>query len=198
MKVLSTITLIFLTTSKAFSCMCVKNAPIDSTFQETSVIFVGKVKEVIEDKLISNNNTFTITNFEILEEFKKGISSNSISIVTDNSSCSYTFREGKTYVVFGYSDAGGILKTNQCTRTGLYEHYNKADLERLRYLSVNYNGINYGELGLVSLYRPEYNVLMDKMNNLEEIGKYYKIISISLAIILLLSISVIIYMIRNK
>jgi len=201
MKITFTISLLILASFKAFSCSCLKPEPIDTTFKEASIIFIGKVTEIVEDKLIVNSGErYTINLFEILKELKKGDGQNkTVSIVTDNSSCAFFFEEGKTYVVFGYSDPSGIMVTNQCTRTVLLERLGKNDLSKLKMLSANYKNEGSSVLGLVTITRPEYNALINNISKLENNLKTNRLILITLSTLLFITICFCVYLgKRNK
>lgn len=170
---------------------------IDSAFKAASIIFIGKVNEISTKSLFVNTygRSFDIINFDIIEGLKKCDGPHKkISLVSQSSSCDYYFEEGKTYIVFGYNEPGGVLTTNQCTKTELLTRLDNNELTRLRTLSLNLKDDEYEPLGLVTITRSEHIFLIDKATLLEkDIRKLYFSI-IGLVILLILSLGLLVYL----
>jgi hypothetical protein len=201
MRIFILISLLIFGSTKTIACICLPNEPIDSSFKDASIIFIGKVSEISKNKLFVNTYgmSFDIINFNIIEGLKKCEGPHkTISLVTQSSSCDYYFEKGKTYIVFGYNEPGGVLTTNQCTRTELLERVDNEELIRLRNLSVNHKGGEYEPLGLVTITNSEHNSLINLVSLLKKSNKRLEYSLIGLLILLFLCLAFLVYLKREN
>lgn len=206
MKSLFIVVLLSLIRMQTLACSCV-STPLDTAFSQASMVFVGKVREIVDNKLHSNlGHSFKIINFEVLEVIKKTIvRTNTLSLIDDQSSCSFFFEEGKTYVVFAYALATGLFETSTCSRTSRVEAFNKADFEKLKVLPAFHLEDVYHTDGSITLSEAEHNLLLNKVKQLEKDIAIYKRnknsltwIIIILAFFLLINMGINYYLIKKK
>ncbi|WP_246282159.1 hypothetical protein [Nitrosopumilus ureiphilus] len=106
------------------------------SFAESDVVFAGQVlsKEYVpSERSSSNGKNDAITQFSIIENFK-GISQETISIISSEWLWGYNFTKNLEYVVFAYDD-GQNLRPQTCTPTSLLEH---AEIEQIRQVAYDY------------------------------------------------------------
>jgi hypothetical protein len=195
--ILIAISLIFGAT-QAFACICMKPEPIDSAYKHASTVFIGKAREIVKDKFFfDQGGEAQLVIFDIIQGLKNSKAGEGpITVVDQLTSCSFYFEEGKTYVVFAYSDYVGVHTTDMCTRTKLLEEFEKSDMQRLETISANYKS-DYREIGVIKMLAPKYNDMIDKISQLEKEKAFFKILSIIIAAVLLISIGVNTYLMKK-
>lgn len=103
---------------------------ITQSFAESDVVFAGQVlsKEYVpSERSSANGRTDALTQFSVTEKFK-GISQETISIISSEWMWGFNFTKNLEYVVFAYDD-GQNLRHQTCTPTSLLED---AELEQIR------------------------------------------------------------------
>ncbi len=103
---------------------------VSQSFSESDAVFAGQVlsKEYVpSDRSSANGRTDALTQFSVTEKFK-GISQETIPIISSEWRWGYNFTENLEYVVFAYDD-GKHLRHQTCTPTSLLED---AELEQIR------------------------------------------------------------------
>ncbi|MCH7415859.1 hypothetical protein MM213_20330 [Belliella sp. R4-6] len=203
MKIKLNILLIFLffnlTTGVACSCFEVQ---IDSSFNYSSLIFKGKVKEIIKGKFFNYQGyTSDIVNFEIVEGFKKAkVEQGIVSIINYNSSCDFLFEENKEYIVFANDLGYGHYSTSICTKTAEIDDFHPDDLKRLKELSKNWIDDLYNYQDLLVVEKVTYNALIKENEDQNAIIEEQKgLLKLIIYLIVGVILSVIIFMIvANK
>ncbi|PTX22447.1 hypothetical protein C8N40_101271 [Pontibacter mucosus] len=189
-----------MSTTQAMACICLSPEPIDSAYKRASTVFIGKVKEVVDDKFyLGQGEGIQVVIFDVIQGLKSSEAGKGpISVIEQvGSSCSFGFEEGHTYVVFAYSDYTGVHLTDQCTRTKLLERFDAANLQRLEAISANYTG-NSRDIGIVRMLVPKYHDMVNKINQLEEASASSRTLTIALITLLLVSAGLNFYLITNR
>jgi hypothetical protein len=161
-------------------------ANMTQSFAESDAVFAGQVqsKEYIPSERSSGDGeNDAITQFSIIENFK-GISQETISIISSEWLWGYNFTKNLEYVVFAYDD-GQYLRHQTCTPTSLLEH---AELEKIRQVANDLELVvansthvkwNVGEVqwleasyppsgtGVVRIIDPDMNLNPEKVDNID-------------------------------
>lgn len=189
-----------LSVTQAMACICLSPEPIDSAYKRASTIFIGKAKEIVNDKFyFEQGEGAQVVIFDVIQGFKSSKVGKGPIAVMDmvSSSCSFNFEKDKTYVVFAYSDYAGVHVTDQCTRTRLLERFDEADLQRLKALPDS-NKDNSRDIGIIRMLTPQYHDMVNKMNQLEEASASSRTLTIALITLLLVSAGLNFYLITNR
>lgn len=130
---------VFFNTANCVACMCYE-VHIDSSFDNSSLVFRGRVKEIIKGKYFNYQGySSDIVNFEILEGYKKAkVGEGTVSLLNYNTSCDFAFDEDKEYIVFANDLGYGHYSTSICTKTSEINEFRSDDMEKLRELSENW------------------------------------------------------------
>jgi len=99
--------------SNAFACSCMMpGTPLES-LEQSSAVFIGTVSSVEPSSDLNLKITFSVT------ESWKGATTTPLVISTgkDSAMCGFNFKQGKTYLVYTYSNEDGGLSTGLCSRT---------------------------------------------------------------------------------
>ncbi|WP_194777011.1 hypothetical protein [Pararhodonellum marinum] len=144
-----------------YPCSCFE-VQIDSSFNNSSLIFKGKVKEIIKGKFFNYQGfNSDIVNFEVIEGYKKAkVEEGIVSIINYNSSCDYLFEEDKEYIVFANDLGYGHYSTSICTQTAEINDFHFDDLNRLKELSKNWIDDLYNYRDLLVIEKVTYNALI--------------------------------------
>jgi antitoxin component YwqK of YwqJK toxin-antitoxin module len=115
------------------ACSCIPPSPLSvKDFNETSVVFIGQVKQV---KTLSNPDSYNQVEvlFEITQNFKGLSKVKEVKIYTASSSaaCGITFQRGESWVLYA-NNFHGVLSTNLCTRSRRQSFAKKEDLAMLQ------------------------------------------------------------------
>ena len=118
-------------TDTSFACTC---APARSAAQElerATAVFSGEVIEIRRHRQAADIFAGVEVMFRV-ERVWKGVESRTVSVFTAQSSatCGYSFREGRTYLVYAHGNAEGRLSASICSRTRRLRDA-RADLEEL-------------------------------------------------------------------
>lgn len=165
MKITLTFLLVFIFTNIADSvaCTCFE-VQIDSAFNNSSLIFKGKVKEIIKGKYFNYQGySSDIVNFEILKGYKKAKEEEgTASIINYNSPCDFLFEENKEYIVFANDLGYGHYSTSICTKTSEIDDFHSDDMEKLKELSENWIDDLYNYQDLLVVDKITFNALTKK------------------------------------
>ena len=178
---------IFFNITTGVACSCVE-VHIDSSFNYSSLIFKGKVKEIIKGKLFTyQGSTSYIVNFEIVEGFKNAkVDAGMVSIISDNSGCDFLFEENKEYIVFANKLGCSNYSTSICTKTAQIDDFHPDDLKRIKKLSKNHidDLYNHPELMLIEPFT--YDALIKENEDHKSQIQFlmYLIVSIVLGVII--------------
>jgi hypothetical protein len=105
--------------SSAAACSCVGETDPKTAVRQSNAVFSGRA---VDERVLTPNNpdpelrereiTFEVTSIW------KGDLRRRVRVRTaiDNAMCGYDFRRGITYLVYAWSERGG-LRTNNCSRT---------------------------------------------------------------------------------
>ncbi|KOS69719.1 hypothetical protein AEA09_03910 [Lysinibacillus contaminans] len=107
-------------TITSYACSCAGPNTVEEELEQSSVVFSGKVVEIVDE----NKNKFKQSSadrlaviFEV-EEYWKGLNQKQITVYTERSSvsCGYEFNLNAEYLVYAH-EANGALNVNRCSRT---------------------------------------------------------------------------------
>lgn len=111
---------------------CVSSFEKDSA--NSKAIFIGKVVDVTNDKLMVDQDFKTIFTFEILGSYRGlHIRGNYVSIIGPiDGCCNHHFVKDSVYLIFAYENVGiqGMLYNNDCSSSGLLSEKGD-DIKRL-------------------------------------------------------------------
>ena len=105
--------------SPARACSCAKPPEVEKAIETSTAIFVGKVSLVEQGK--------TGTEFNVSLEVRrayKAIKGKSV-LLFQESMCGFSFKKGKTYLVYATADDEGHLTASICSRTTLAKKASK-------------------------------------------------------------------------
>lgn len=127
------LTLLFRPTP-AWACSCAMPPLPDQAFTDTSAVFTAEVTGITNlssltgvSQIIATVSSWTNTSpppsyyedkvsLRLLNSWK-GVTTPTVTIATDTSTCGYPFTVGRQYIIYADPSPDGILKTNGCTRT---------------------------------------------------------------------------------
>ena len=145
-----------------YACSCIPLGPLTiKDFNETSVIFIGKVKTIknISDRDLDHNIEVV---FEVSELFKGAQIKKEVTLQTASSSaaCGIYFKKNENWIIYA-NHYNKILTTGACSRSRYVSSFKKEDLALLRSFSNQKNkraflikGVKRGE-GLLKNNIPE-------------------------------------------
>lgn len=202
MKITLTFLLVFIFANIAISeaCTCLE-VQIDSSFNNSSLIFKGKVKEIIKGKYFNYQGySSDIVNFEILEGYKKAkVGEGTVSLLNYNTSCDFTFEENKEYIVFANDLGLGHYSTSICTKTSQIDDFQSDDMEKLKELAENWIDDLYNYQDLLVIEKLIFNALIK--NNEDQaviIEKQKREFRLMIYLFIGLILSIIIFMMVTK
>ncbi len=180
------VSLVSFTASNSVYGLSCDGTNMTQSFEESDVVFAGQAlsKEYVpsESSTVDGKND-AITQFSVIEEFK-GISQDTIPIISSEWLWGYNFTENLEYVVFAYND-GQHFRHQLCTSTSLLEN---TKLEQIRQVANDLELIvtnsthakwNVGEMqwletsyppsgvGIVRVIDPDMNLNPEKVDNLD-------------------------------
>lgn len=135
------------------ACSCIPLGPLSiKDFNQTEIIFIGKVKQV---NAVKNQGAYSDVEilFEITEIFKGLPVSRQVKIYTSSSSasCGIYVKNNENWLIYAYN-ANGKLSTSMCTRSRSLPYAKKEELTLLRSFSNKpnnriwmVNGVKRGE-----------------------------------------------------
>ena len=100
------------------ACTCVPPKGPAEELQLAAAVFSGKVVEVRKHR--QSEDIFAGVEAVLrVERAWKGVEEATVSVFTSSHSaaCGYSFKEGRTYLVYAYKNAEGRLSTGICGRT---------------------------------------------------------------------------------
>ena len=96
-----------------YACQCRGPEPPCSAYRDADAVFIGAVSEIVRAEM---DQVETIS-FNVERGFH-GVDGGNATLVDHLTSCSYSFKEGLTYLVYAYRDSTtGKLSTYACSRT---------------------------------------------------------------------------------
>ena len=104
----------------AVACSCIRTPSPCASFNNTPIVFVGRVASVEEDKVEimrfgqkQTVRTGLLAHFEI-EESLKGIKQKTVDVATGGGGgdCGYPFQAGKRYLVYAYPNNGAEMESS--------------------------------------------------------------------------------------
>jgi hypothetical protein len=103
----------------AEACRCAL-APLPcAAFQESDVVFAGRVVSIDTIQLSGDDSDMMRVDFAVLEAFR-GVESTMVSLINGPGDCAFDFEAGESYVVYGRRwDKSPLPLTGLCTRTRL-------------------------------------------------------------------------------
>jgi len=107
----------------SYACKCLDKPSVEQELKTSSAIFSGKVIEIKEEK---RNDTIVEKVLIEVNQTWKGPAESQIILESLQSSCSFTFRKGKEYIVYATLNSEmndkTALTTEVCDRTVLLEN----------------------------------------------------------------------------
>lgn len=116
--------------------------------------FVGTVvtEETVPDVLKLGNHELHVTVQKVVfnvEETFDGASAKTETVYGEGTTNDFHFNVGEKYLVYGWREEDGKIRTSRCTRTSVVSKA-KADLQFLRSLPARHGGEIFGQVRLVS------------------------------------------------
>ena len=107
----------------SYACKCLDKPSVEQELKTSSAVFSGKVIEIKEEK---RNDTIVEKVLIEVNQTWKGPAESQIILESLQSSCSFTFRKGKEYIVYATLNSEmndkTALTTEVCDRTVLLEN----------------------------------------------------------------------------
>lgn len=102
-----------LAASSSRACQCRESQPVCAEYRGADVVFTGQVSKITRlDDGVRSQVTLRV------ERALKGMNGKSIELINWGTSCDYSFREGKEYLVYAFrNERSGELSTWECSRT---------------------------------------------------------------------------------
>ena len=115
----------------SFACTCAPPQSASQELKRATAVFSGKVVAIKRHKQSSDLFARVEVVFEVKKVWK-GVDEAKVSVFTSSqsSACGYSFREGRTYLVYAEGDAQQRLMTSICSRTRRLKDA-REDLEEL-------------------------------------------------------------------
>lgn len=138
LKILLAVAFVLSAISGASACACSSSTPCEATANADAVFVAQTVNTFRAARELRdwNDETKTVTRSVSVATLKIGevffgISSETVDLWSENTTCDYTFETGKTYLVFASRDPDGKWSTYACSHTDLLENAGE-DLAYLR------------------------------------------------------------------
>ena len=147
MRLLLIIFIIIINNSDLSACECIPVLTVEQHFQKADVVFYAKVTSINDKKIPGYKSTMhflmdslyadkagyhpTLT----IKNVYKGkiLKKNEVSLKSNWSLCDVLFKKNAEYVVFGYYDENGQIRTSVCTPTFLVTNINElTKIEKLK------------------------------------------------------------------
>lgn len=158
----------------SFACSC-NTSSIKESFDNSDAVFIGKVISVDSTKYDFNSNTVFSFTFEIEKEFKRKEFNKKknrkyyTTIYTPLSymfgGCGSYFKLNETYLVYGYKTKIGT-STDICTRTTNLKLLEKAELDSLKNLQIDFLKTNNTDIDVDYLAEDDSFIALMKIDNL--------------------------------
>lgn len=147
MKLLKSVLLIVfsLFIQQAWACTCVPSPSVEESFKSADAVFTGtvmKIEQELDTTIDDHGDTILVFGWVKTVTIKldtdyKNTNTKAGNIITiqtasNSAACGYYFQKGKRYMVYANTNKeDGILSTNICTRTKLYDKEEATELESL-------------------------------------------------------------------
>lgn len=152
-KLFLVLSLLIITAQLVSACSCMPHAPLTiKDFNETSTIFIGKVKSITAVKKSDGDDQNEIT-FELQTIFKGLPAQKEVKVYTNLSSaaCGLYVQKGQNWLLYAHVFKG-VLSTNRCSRSNNLAFAKANELELLKSFSNHpkqktwmVNGVKRGE-----------------------------------------------------
>lgn len=143
---LAFVSLTFLFSVRTFACICaVPSSPCEFyASQHGQPTFVGVVvaKSSISDVIGQRHTTVSKITFQVEEAFI-GLTDKSVDIYGEGTTCDFQFDLGVQYLVYGFREEDGKIRTSRCTRTAEATRATQ-DIQFLRSLPTQLGGKIFG------------------------------------------------------
>ena len=198
-RIILSLFLCCLYSKEGFGCSC-SPVKLDSAYKYATVVFRGKVTELIKNQLHNDIGASPIiVNLKIVKTFKmiNKREGDQISIIYNHEPCEYYLEEGREYVVFGYDMGTGLYSISICSPTSPADEFSELNYERLISLSDSIPKKSHDYPGSAMLLdSASYKAMISENNEMKlEIKKLdgkIKLLIYSLIILMVLSITFIV------
>lgn len=98
-----------------YACQCREKEPPCAEYWAADAVFVGRVEEITPFGL-GPGIPFERVFFKVNARYR-GVADERVELYDWQTSCRFSFKENKTYLVYAYRNGEGILSTSYCSRT---------------------------------------------------------------------------------